>query len=173
MMRVARHGLVLLLLSGCLCGFLGGCSMLPKEQVNLYDMRRDAQVAYENNEDARAEKLLVGLTRAVPNDGETWFYLGNLYARTNRPEEATHAYQNALLLNSKDARAWHNIGVVRLREAWAAFIQANDLTPPDSPIHAKTDVLINAMEKMPLEGLSRSPRPAATESKTEPNTEKK
>lgn len=159
MIRAARYGFVLLLLSGC--------SMMSREQANLYDMRRDAQVAYENNEDVRAEKLLVGLTRAVPNDGETWFYLGNLYARTNRPEMATHAYQNALLLNSKDARAWHNIGVVRLREAWAAFIQANDLTPSDDPIHVKTDVLINEMEKMPLEGLSRKPHPAADETNTE------
>jgi predicted Zn-dependent protease len=161
MMRAACCGFALLLLSGC--------SMLRPEQTNLYDLRRDAQAAYENSDDPRAETLLLGLSRAVPNDPDTWFYLGNLYARTNRPEQATQAYQNALLLNSKDARAWHNIGVVRLRQAWAAFIQSNDLSAPDNPIHAKTEALIKAMETMPLEGLSRTSRPATIV----PNAEKK
>ncbi|MGZ3159886.1 MAG: hypothetical protein ACXU7H_12430, partial [Burkholderiaceae bacterium] len=94
MKRAACYGLALL--------FLSGCSMLHTEQGNLYEMRRDAQAAYENSEDARAETLLLGLSRAVPNDADTWFYLGNLYARTNRPEQATQAYQNTLMLNSKD-----------------------------------------------------------------------
>ena len=79
---------------------LGGCAMLPGDTGNLYELRRDAQLAYTGGEDQRAEKLLVGLTRAVPNDAEAWFYLGNLYARTNRPELATQAYQKSLMLNS-------------------------------------------------------------------------
>ncbi|OGB27464.1 MAG: hypothetical protein A3I66_06150 [Burkholderiales bacterium RIFCSPLOWO2_02_FULL_57_36] len=140
---------------------LGGCAMLSTESGNLYDMRRDAQVAYAGGQDERAEKLLIGLTRAVPNDAEAWFYLGNLYARTNRPEQATEAYQKSLMLNSGDVRAWHNIGVVRVREAWAAFIQAHHLAQPDDPLHAKLESLINAMEKIPLDGLSRSAKPAA------------
>ena len=60
------------------------------------------------------------------------------------------------MLNSRDPRAWHNIGVVRLRQAWAAFIQAHDLFPSDSPLNAKVEELIKAMEKMPLEGLNRT-----------------
>lgn len=140
---------------------LGGCAMLPGDTGNLYDLRRDAQLAYTGGEDQRAEKLLIGLTRAVPNDAEAWFYLGNLYARTNRPDLATHAYQKSLMLNGGDARAWHNIGVVRVREAWAAFIQAHSLSRSDDPLHAKLEALIGAMEKIPLEGLSRSAQPAA------------
>jgi tetratricopeptide (TPR) repeat protein len=134
---------------------LSGCSMMPAEQGNLYEMRREAQVAYENSEDARAEKLLLGLARAVPNDAETWFYLGNLYARSNRPDDAIRAYQKSLMLNGRDARAWHNMGVVRLREAWAAFIQTYDLTEPGDPLHGKAETVIGAMEKIPLEGLRR------------------
>ncbi|WP_158590377.1 tetratricopeptide repeat protein [Noviherbaspirillum cavernae] len=143
---------------------LSGCAMLPAEQGNLYDMRRQAEDAYANSEDDRAEKLLVGLLRAVPNDAEAWFYLGNLYARTNRPEQATQAYQKALLLNGGDARAWHNMGVVRLREAWAAFIRAHDVSAPDNALHAKVETVISAMEKIPLEGLTRQARPAPSAS---------
>ncbi len=133
-----------------------GCAVLPQDPGSLYDQRRAAQVAYAGEQDERAEKLLLGLSRAAPNDPETWFYLGNLYARTNRPEQATQAYQKALMLNSGDAKAWHNIGVVRLREAWAAFIQAHNLSAAGDPMHAKLEGLINAMEKIPLEGLRRT-----------------
>lgn len=150
-----RGAAILLLL------WLGGCAMLPAETGNLYELKRDAQVAYAGNEDDRAEKLLLGLTRAVPNDGEAWFYLGNLYARSNRPEQAAQAYQKALMLNGNDARAWHNLGVVRLREAWAAFIQAHGLTAPGDPLGAKLEELIRAMETMPLEGLRRAPKAQA------------
>ncbi len=146
----------------------GGCALLPNEQGSLYDLRREAQVAYAGNQDERAEKLLLGLSRAAPNDGETWFYLGNLYARSARPELATQAYQKALMLNPGDARAWHNIGVVRLREAWAAFIQAHGLVGPDDPLHARLEALIATMEKLPLDGLQRKVPPAASAGSVNP-----
>lgn len=149
--------LVMLLVSAAL---LGGCAMLPGQDGDLYSMRREAQLAYAGDQDERAEKLLVGVTRAVPNDVEAWFYLGNLYARTNRPDEAAQAYQKALMLNGSDAKVWHNLGVVRLREAWAAFIQAYNAGPSDDPMHARLEALISGMEKLPLDGLSRTAKPA-------------
>lgn len=145
------------------------CSMLPTGQKDLYSLRRDAQEAYSGNEDARAEKLLLGLLRAVPNDAEAWLYLGNLYARTGRPEEAVNAYQKSLMLDRRDPRAWHNLGVVRLRESWAAFIQAYDVAPADHPLHDRIDQVIRAMETIPLDGLRRTEstegRPASAEGK--------
>lgn len=143
-------------------GLLNACAMLPSEQGSIYDLRREAQIAYAGEQDERAEKLLLGLSRAAPNEAETWFYLGNLYARTNRPEQAAQAYQKALMLNSGDAKAWHNIGVVRVREAWASFIQAHNLAPANDPMRAKLESLITAMEKIPLEGLSRNIKPATS-----------
>lgn len=160
MMSVTR--LVMPALAALLCG---ACSILPQalqaSQGNLYDMRRDAQLAYAAEEDNRAEKLLQGLARAAPNEPENWFYLGNLYARNNRPEEAVVAYQKALMLNSTDARVWHNLGVVRTREAWAAFIQAHNLAK-DDPLRIKLEALIDTMEKLPLDGLKREVRVSQT-----------
>jgi tetratricopeptide (TPR) repeat protein len=138
-----------------------GCSSLPGDRSNVYELRREAQLAYTGNQDERAEKLLLGLARAVPNDAETWFYLGNLYARTKRPAQAVDAYQKSLMLKTDDAKAWHNLGVVKLREAWAAFIQAYGVVPPEDPLASKLNELISAMEKLPLEGLSRTPRAVA------------
>jgi Flp pilus assembly protein TadD len=137
---------------------LSACSAFPSGQGDVYAMRREAQVAYAGNQDERAEKLLLGLTRSAPNDAEAWFYLGNLYARSSRPDKAADAYQKALMLGGGDAKTWHNIGVVRLREAWAAFIQAYSLAPAGDPLQAKLEELIAAMEKMPLEGFTRKPK---------------
>ncbi|TCS37540.1 tetratricopeptide repeat protein [Paucimonas lemoignei] len=140
---------------------LSGCAAFSGHDDDLYSLRRDAQVAYAGDQDERAEKLLLGVTRAVPNDVEAWFYLGNLYARTNRPDQAAQAYQKALMLNGNDAKVWHNLGVVRLREAWAALIQAYNAGPSDDPLHARLEALISGMEKLPLDGLSRTAKPAS------------
>lgn len=138
----------------------GGCS--TTQEGDLYERHRQAQQAYATGEDQRSENLLLGLARTAPNDPETWFYLGNLYARTGRPDLAIDAYEKSLMLKSVDPRPWHNIGIVRLRQAWAAFIQAEALAPTDDPLHGKLQDLIKAMEKMPLEGLSRTARPDAS-----------
>lgn len=143
-----------LVLSALLLLWSSGCAMLP--QGNIYQLRRDAQLAYSAEEDSRAETLLLGLARAAPNEPETWFYLGNLYARTGRPQQAIDAYQKSLMLNSSDARVWHNVGIVRVREAWASFIQAQVLLKEDDPLRAKLESLVGAMEKLPLDGLTRS-----------------
>lgn len=143
---------------------LAGCGMLPQESDNLYQLRRDAQVSYASGDDARTEKLLLGLVRAVPNDGEAWFYLGNLYARTGRPSEAAEAYQKAMLLNRSDPRPLHNLGVVRLRESWAAFIQAYQLAGPEHPLNEKLEAVLQGMEALPFDGLDRNAKGGSTAS---------
>jgi cytochrome c-type biogenesis protein CcmH/NrfG len=150
--RITLLALPLLLLSAC-------STFTSKGDV--YAQRSEAQIAYEGQQDDRAETLLVGLTRSAPSDPDTWFTLGNLYARTGRPEQAVAAYQKALMLNSTDARVWHNLGVVRTREAWAAFIQSYALVKDNDPLAPKIESIIEAMEKIPLEGLDRKARTPA------------
>lgn len=138
---------------------LAGCSMLPTaaDRENVYDLQRQALAAYEDGENVKAEKLLQALLRTSPNDPLTWFYLGNLYARTDRPDQAVDAYQKSLMLNGGDPRPWHNMGVIRLRQARAAFIQTFDLTHSGDPLHEKAEALIGAMEKIPLDAMREKP----------------
>lgn len=138
---------------------LAGCSALPVggERENVYGLQRDALAAYEGDENAKAETLFLALLRTAPNDAVSWFYLGNLYARTERPEQAVEAYQKSLLLNSADPRPWHNLGVIRLRQARAAFIQAFDLTRPEDALHGKVEALIESMEKIPVDAMRGKP----------------
>ena len=91
---------------------------------------------------ARAEALFRALARATPNDAETWLRLGNLYARTNNPDQAVEAYLKSLSLNSNDSRAWNNLGIVRLRQSWASLIRANSLADPKDPVAATSSEIV-------------------------------
>jgi len=153
----ARAAVVLLVAAGA------GCSGMESRSVgeDLVRMQQEAQVAFDSGENARAEALYKGLIRSMPNDAETWFRLGNLYARTDNPDQAANAYLTALQLNGADTRAWHNLGIVRLRQGWAAFLRANTMSAPPQAIHAMSAEIIRMLEKMPLLSDERSAKPAA------------
>ena len=112
---------------------------------DVFDLQRNAVLAYESGQDAKAEALYQGLARAAPTDPETWLRLGNLYARSNKPDDAADAYQHALLLNRNDQRLWYNLGIIRQRQAHAALIEANRLSEKDDPLYAKTEALIERL----------------------------
>lgn len=136
-----------------LCAVVAGCGMMESRPESggeeFLKMQREAKAAFDNGENARAEVLYKGLLRAQPNDAETWFRLGNLYAQSDNADQAVNAYQMCLSVNGNDARCWHNLGVVRLRQAWAALLRANTLTAPPEPIHAMSTDIIRALEKVP------------------------
>jgi Flp pilus assembly protein TadD len=154
----SRNGTVAVLL----CAALAGCAALDhRASDDLVKMQREAQAAFDNGEDARAETLLRALARAMPNDAETWLRLGNLYARTNNPDQAVDAYLKSLSLNSNDSRAWNNLGIVRLRQSWAALIRANSLADPKDPAFATSSEIVKALEQLPSIADLKAAKPAA------------
>ncbi len=81
----------------------------------------DAGVAYGTEDWTRAESHYLIAARGLPADPEPWFKLGNLYYRTGRHDRAARAYEQALQRAPGHAKAWHNLGVVRLHQADASF----------------------------------------------------
>ena len=130
-----------------MCGLLllSGCGLMQASTDDLLDMQRNALSAYEGGQDAKAEALYLGLLKTAPSDAETWLRLGNLYARTGRPDNAADAYQRGLLLAPNDARLWHNLGVIRQRQALAAYIQALELTKPGEVIYENSESQIQLL----------------------------
>jgi Flp pilus assembly protein TadD len=125
---------------------LAGCgSLMPTSTESALDIQKNALLAYEGGEDAKAEALYLGLVRISPSDAETWLRLGNLYARSGRPDNAADAYQRALLLAPNDARLWYNLGVIRQRQALAGFIQALQSSKPDELIYERSEALIRQL----------------------------
>lgn len=125
---------------------LSACgSLMTTSTDDALAMQRTALLAYEDGEDRKAEALYLGLLKISPNDAETWLRLGNLYARSNRPDNAADAYQHAVLLNPDDPRAWYNLGVIRQRQTLAAYIQALQLSKPGELIYEKSEGLIGQL----------------------------
>jgi len=138
---------------------LTGCAAIG-EHKDIYALSKEAEIAFDNQEDAKAEQLYKGLIKQAPNDAENWFRLGNLYARTNHPDQAVEAYQHALMLDGNNPKIWHNLGVVRLRQAWASLMQAEVLTPPDSSLFGETHDMVKALGELPALGGAPSPNKA-------------
>lgn len=153
----ALYWVLLASLTGCAVPAMTGVGM-PEKEVDLVGLNRDAQLAAESGETAKAEILYRSLVKRMPNDASTWLRLGNLYARNNKPDEAVGAYQRALIANNAESRAWYNLGVVRLRQAWAAMlqvqIQLDDATDPT--LRKQAEEVLEYLEKLPfIEGTPR------------------
>lgn len=101
------------------------------------DLYREGMQAYSEGRLDVAESRLTELLEKVPEDAQVWFRLGNIYARTNRPRQAVQAYQDALMRNPELAKAWHNMGVVRLRQAANDFVSLARSVPAEDPLHAR------------------------------------
>ncbi len=165
---------------------LGGCASTVATAIKITDndpdlitINREAQLAYEKGEDAKAEALYRSLARRMPTDSETWIRLGNLYARRNLPEDAAAAYQRALLANNTEVRAWHNLGVVRLRQAYAALLQAYANLTPANPLYRQVEAALEHLAQLPLlkeeaqaARARGAPAPAPTTAAAEPPQEK-
>jgi tetratricopeptide (TPR) repeat protein len=153
------------LAAGCATA-VGGVMKAIDGEPDLVSINQEAQLAYEGGELAKAEALYRSVARRMPNDAETWLRLGNLYARSNRPDEAANAYQRALMADNAEARAWHNLGVVRLRQAWASMLQAQATVKPKDSLAPQVDSLLDYLSKLPqIESEPRRAAPAADVSK--------
>ena len=145
-----RLGLLLWLAAwGALIGGCGTTGPAAPQRSDLFQLSNDAQLAYEAGEDVRAEQLYMGLARAAPGDPEVWFRLGNLYARNNRPDAAADAYQRTLALKTNEPRAWYNLGIVRLRQGWAAMMQANAGLKETDPLYRETERMMSHLGLLP------------------------
>lgn len=142
---------------------LGGCASVRQTvqqalpNPNPYQLSSDAQEAYASGEEARAERLYLGMARAAPNDPEIWLRLGNLYVRANKPDAAAEAYLHALALNRNDARIWYNLGLVRLRQGWASLIEAHHLTEESDPLHADAGRAVDALAPLAATDITGGP----------------
>jgi cytochrome c-type biogenesis protein CcmH/NrfG len=112
-----------------------------------------AQFGPQDGEAARTEALYISVLRRVPTEGDTWYRLGNLYANNNRPESAAAAYNRALLANNANTRAWHNLAVIRLRQSYAALIQAQlTVDTNDDAMVKRIEELLDQLDKVTVLG---------------------
>jgi cytochrome c-type biogenesis protein CcmH/NrfG len=153
--------LPVMLLSACAALNPNSGQLLPEEsratpEVAL--LNEKAQLADAGGEAAKAEALYKAVLRNTPNDAETWYRLGNLYANNNRATEAAIAYERTLVADNNHARAWHNLGIIRLRQSYAAMLQAQITVNEEDPLMERVDSTLEQMSRLSI--LESQPRPA-------------
>lgn len=133
MIKYKHHLLVCLTLS---LSILSGCQTIQKD--DLLVLHADAVKAYKEKNWEQAEKLYLILAEQVNKDSEPYFRLGNIYARTSKPDLAIQYYREALVRDPKNAKIWHNIGIVSLRGTTNLYIEMQRHIPVQDPIFNKS-----------------------------------
>lgn len=123
-----------------LCLTLAGCSRSPTQQatpaveIDASQIRNQAEAAYAAGEWREAGQRYEQLIKVIPQESRLWFRLGNIYARTERPDAAIRAYREALVRDAADGKAWFNMGIVQLRQAANSFLKMQSHVDGDDAI---------------------------------------
>ena len=146
-----------------LLAMLAGCATSrPSRLAATVERQRQADQAYVTGNLAQALSGYQALTRAWPQQADYWFRLGNVYARLQRPDAAVDAYAQALRIEPTHAKAWHNLGIIRLRQAEAAFGQsAHAAAGIDAALQQDSAAKVRGIETMRRTETSAEPTAGA------------
>jgi len=82
---------------------------------------RAAEEAYARNDWVGAAREFKALTTVYPRNGQVWFGLGASSALSGNLEEASAAFETALRIDPRDARAAYNLSLIRMSQAEVAL----------------------------------------------------
>jgi tetratricopeptide (TPR) repeat protein len=88
----------------------------------------------------------------VPQEADYWYMLVNAYVRMQEPDRAVQAYQQAIARNPDHTRAWHNLGIVRMRQAMAAFVSSASTAKAGDPMRELSTQLADELAHIGLGG---------------------
>ena len=111
------------------------CATTVSHNTDLFALRDQAIASYQKGEYQQAVELYTQLVEAVPEDSELWFKKANAHAQLLQPVLAIESYQQAVLRNPKQYKAWRNMSIIHLRQAANALTQLMTVLPPSHPIY--------------------------------------
>ncbi len=114
---------IVLMLALVVAGCASDDRLVKPDSGTLLDVDRKADSAYRSGDNEPAAELYRTLVESMPNESPYWYRLANTLVRVGNYNDAALAYQRTLVLDPKNARAWHNLGIVRLRQAQQSFAQ--------------------------------------------------
>lgn len=117
---------IIKLIGLCLFLLLNACATQQENissTIDLVKLGKEAAAAYDNKNWQVAEKKYSQIISESPGLAEMWFRLGNIFARTSRPDKAIAAYKEAVIRQSDFAQAWRNLGIMSLRQTAHIYIE--------------------------------------------------
>ena len=139
--------LIALTLSGCNLLDIQPDKPLP-EISDITQLEQQAREAYANEDWATAAAAYKSLTVQLPGNSEPWFRLGNVYARANNLDAAVAAYRESLVRDHKNGKAWHNLGVIQLRQAANTFLEMQQYTEENDPLNFRARYAVNSIANL-------------------------
>lgn len=136
------------------CGTIVANKTSAQRLSDVITTQDQADAAYRANDMEHAAALYLRLTRMVPQEPDYWYMLANAYVRTERPDDAVQAYQQAIARNPNHTRAWHNLGIVRMRQAMAAFVSSASTAKSGDPMRDISTHLADELARVGLGGVS-------------------
>lgn len=97
-----------------------------QHQQQVYD---NAKQWYLRGDLLTAEQQLNQLHAIGLASLDSWRLMGNIHFRQQRLQAAEQAYREALTIAPKDAFSWHNLSLVKLRQATDTLMQARSQLP--------------------------------------------
>ena len=163
-------GLPIIVVSALVLALVGCASSPFRKQPNavsevspqaLIALQESAAVAYAQGNAPAATGLYTQLVQSAPNDVLAWHRLGNLELLDEHYAQALIAYEHVLRLGGGNAGIWHNVAVIRLREAQAALnqVQVQAPDPADEQLRANSARAAQALPRV-LALLTPQPVPA-------------
>jgi len=130
--------------------WLGACEMqqLVHPDTDAVKLHEEAERAYGANDMQLAEKDFKLLAESMPRDAEPWFRLGNIYARSNRVEDAIHAYREAVTRNPNLTKAWYNMALVQMHQARKDLLEMQQYLGADDPINPQVQHIQETLDTL-------------------------
>ncbi len=120
-----------------------------RTEFDFIETDKLAEAAYQSNDWVESEKHYAVLVQEVPQRALYWFRLGNVYARTNRPDAAIIAYREAVLRDPEMTKGWFNMGVLQLKQAANSFNELRLYGDRSSPLHSRgNDIFVGILDMM-------------------------
>lgn len=150
-LKVAGWLAIAVLLAGC--GIVPTTKTSTQRLTNVLTTQQQAEAAYHSGDMEHAAALYLQLTKMIPQEADYWYMLGNTYVRTQQPDQAVQAYQQAIVRNPNHTRAWHNLGIVRMRQAMAAFVSSASTAKAGDPMHEVSTHLVAELGRISSDGV--------------------
>lgn len=112
---------------------LTGCA----SSAGLLRLRNQADQAYTQGHLTQAAELYRKLIHAAPEDPLLWARLGNIDALNNHPKSAAQAFEKALRIKPNFAEVRYNFAMLRMKEAQAQLIAAENTPNLPPPLAAR------------------------------------
>lgn len=176
-----RHGHARLLQALLVPVLLAACASSPQKQLaSAVDLQQRADQSYAAGDLPTALAAYRQLTESMPENVDDWFRLANVYVRLQQPEQAVVAYEHVLQRDPSHAKAWYNLGIVRLRQAEAAFVQGARTAGGNEMLQKSSTSMVQGIAGLgpreetpaaaPAEAASRGSATAAPAANTAPRT---